>query len=156
MLGAASDSGRPRTIAIAGGGFSGAMVAVHLLRNAPVPIEISLIERRPVLGQGPASSTTLGTHVLNVPASGEAFLDGLLRAGIAQADPFGLGLRTAGDGALIASDGTVSTRIFTLGSARRGDLWESTAVPELRVQAARLAERLIAPDGTGPDLEQPA
>ena len=92
----------------------------------------------------------------DVRTSGEAFLDGLLRAGIAQADPFGLGLRTAGDGALIASDGTVSTRIFTLGSARRGDLWESTAVPELRVQAARLAERLIAPDGAGPDLEQPA
>jgi len=34
--------------------------------------------------------------------------------------------------------------MFTLGSPRRGDLWESTAVPELRVQAARLAERLLA------------
>ena len=44
------------------------MVAVHLLRDAPAPLEISLIERRPVLGEGLAYSTSLGTHVLNVPA----------------------------------------------------------------------------------------
>jgi uncharacterized NAD(P)/FAD-binding protein YdhS len=79
----------------------------------------------------------------DVRTSGEPFLESLLRSGIAQADPFGLGLQTAADGALIGADGTVSTRIFTLGSPRRADLWESTAVPELRVQAARLAERLV-------------
>jgi uncharacterized NAD(P)/FAD-binding protein YdhS len=86
----------------------------------------------------------------DIRTSGEAFLDGLLRAGIGQADPLGLGLRTTSDGALIAADGSVSTRIFTLGSSRRGDLWESTAVPELRVQAALLARRLVlhsAPHG---------
>jgi len=51
-----------------GGGFSGTMVAAHLLREAAAPLEISLIERRPVLGEGLAYSTTLGSHVLNVPA----------------------------------------------------------------------------------------
>jgi len=37
--------------------------------------------------------------------------------------------------------------MFTLGSPRRGDLWESTAVPELGVQAARLADRLLGETG---------
>ncbi len=78
----------------------------------------------------------------DIRSSAEPFLDGLLRAGLAQADPLGLGLQSTSDGALIAADGTVSDRLFTLGTPRRGDLWESTAVPELRVQAARLAAHL--------------
>ena len=45
------------------------MVAVHLLRGARRPLDISLIERRSAMGQGLAYSTTLGTHVLNVPAA---------------------------------------------------------------------------------------
>ncbi len=79
----------------------------------------------------------------DIRSSGEALIDGLLAAGLAQADPLGLGLLTADDGALLDRAGLPSTSLFTLGSIRRGDLWESTAVPELRVQAARLAERLL-------------
>jgi uncharacterized NAD(P)/FAD-binding protein YdhS len=79
----------------------------------------------------------------DIRSSGEALIDGLLADGLAQADPLGLGLRTADDGALLDRAGHPSTSMFTLGSTRRGDLWESTAVPELRVQAARLAERLL-------------
>jgi len=39
--------------------------------------------------------------------------------------------------------GQPSSQIFTLGSAAKGMLYETTAVPELRVQAEALAERLI-------------
>jgi hypothetical protein len=35
--------------------------------------------------------------------------------------------------------------LFTLGAVRRGELWESVAVPELAAQACALAERLAAP-----------
>jgi uncharacterized NAD(P)/FAD-binding protein YdhS len=34
--------------------------------------------------------------------------------------------------------------LFTLGPLRRGELWETTAVPEIRVQAQLLAKRLVA------------
>jgi len=45
---------------------------------------------------------------------------------------------------IVAIDaGRVSDRLFTLGPLRKGELWESTAVPELRVQAERLARRLL-------------
>ena len=56
-----------RTIAIIGAGFSGLMVAVHLLRKATAPLTIQLIERRSPLGQGVAYSTQLDCHLLNVP-----------------------------------------------------------------------------------------
>jgi uncharacterized NAD(P)/FAD-binding protein YdhS/predicted metal-dependent enzyme (double-stranded beta helix superfamily) len=56
------------SIAIVGGGFSGSMVAVHLLRNAVSPLRIKLIESRPVIGEGIAYSTNWDCHLLNVPA----------------------------------------------------------------------------------------
>jgi uncharacterized NAD(P)/FAD-binding protein YdhS len=34
--------------------------------------------------------------------------------------------------------------IHTLGTALKGTLWETTAIPEIRTQARDLAERLLA------------
>ncbi|GFE70504.1 FAD/NAD(P)-binding protein [Chroococcus sp. FPU101] len=57
------------TIAIIGGGFSGTMVAVQLLRLANCPLKIKLIEKRVKIGQGVAYSTPILSHLLNVPVS---------------------------------------------------------------------------------------
>lgn len=67
----------------------------------------------------------------------------LLRAGVCRPDDVGIGLSCDADGAVIDATGRVSNRLFALGPLRKGELWESTAVPELRVQAERLARRLI-------------
>lgn len=56
------------TIVIIGGGFSGTMVAVHLLRFANCPLQIKLIEKRAKIAQGVAYSTSIEDHILNVPA----------------------------------------------------------------------------------------
>src|SRR5512143_3640975 len=61
-------SDHPPMIAIIGGGFSGTMVAVHLLRAATLPIAIKLIERGPTVGPGVAYGTPETCHLLNVPA----------------------------------------------------------------------------------------
>ncbi|MDO7849483.1 FAD/NAD(P)-binding protein [Hymenobacter sp. M29] len=58
------------------------------------------------------------------------------------ADPLGLGLLTDEHGALRGADGRVSATLFTLGPSRRPAYFESTAVPELRQQAAELAREL--------------
>ncbi len=58
----------PLRIAIIGGGFSGAMVATHLLRQSTGLLTIILIESRPHLGRGIAYSTDHECHLLNVPA----------------------------------------------------------------------------------------
>lgn len=55
-------------ITIVGGGFSGSMVAVHLLKKATHPLAIKLIERQPFIGRGIAYSSNLDCHLLNVPA----------------------------------------------------------------------------------------
>lgn len=58
---------RRPTIAIAGGGVSGALTAYHLARLA-VRVRVVIIEPRPLLGLGLAYSTPSLKHLLNVPA----------------------------------------------------------------------------------------
>jgi uncharacterized NAD(P)/FAD-binding protein YdhS len=60
---------RPPTIAIIGAGFSGTLLALHLLRRCPGSVRIHLIERSPRFGRGLAYSTGNLSHVLNVPTS---------------------------------------------------------------------------------------
>jgi uncharacterized NAD(P)/FAD-binding protein YdhS/trehalose-6-phosphate synthase len=67
----------------------------------------------------------------------------LLARGLIHPDPLYLGLVTAANGALLNYLGQPSRSLFTLGSVRRGMLFETTAVPELRVQAKQLAEELL-------------
>jgi uncharacterized NAD(P)/FAD-binding protein YdhS len=79
---------------------------------------------------------------MDVHHSGNPLLDTLLADGVASADPLALGLRTTDEGALIDSRGLAGGRLFTLGALRRGELWESTAVEEIRAQAECLASTL--------------
>ncbi len=57
-----------RSIAIIGGGFSGTLIATHLLRRAAAGTRITLIERRLAVGRGVAYGTECDRHLLNVPA----------------------------------------------------------------------------------------
>jgi uncharacterized NAD(P)/FAD-binding protein YdhS/glyoxylase-like metal-dependent hydrolase (beta-lactamase superfamily II) len=61
-------SGLPTTIAIVGAGFSGSLVAAHLLKSANRPLLIKLIERHHDVGKGVAYSTSTASHLLNVSA----------------------------------------------------------------------------------------
>jgi len=67
----------------------------------------------------------------------------LLDQGLIHPDPLSLGLDVAHDGALVSGDGNPSHCLFTLGPPQKGILWETTAVPEIRGQAARLAALLL-------------
>ena len=68
----------------------------------------------------------------------------LLATGLACPDPLSLGLAVTEDGAVIDDCGKVSQQLYTLGSPRKGKLWETTAVPEIRVQAAQMAKILMS------------
>ncbi|UYB52266.1 FAD/NAD(P)-binding protein [Xanthomonas sp. AM6] len=67
----------------------------------------------------------------------------LLGCGHAMPGPHGIGVATAPDGALRDADGRADPRIRVLGSLRIGSLWESLAIPELRVQAQQQAQALL-------------
>ena len=56
------------TVAIVGAGFSGTLLALHLLRQAETPVRVILIERNAQFGRGAAYATGNSSHVLNVPA----------------------------------------------------------------------------------------
>jgi uncharacterized NAD(P)/FAD-binding protein YdhS len=56
------------TIAIVGAGFSGTLLALHLLRRCPPPTKLVLIERSSQFGRGLAYATGNPSHILNVPA----------------------------------------------------------------------------------------
>lgn len=73
---------------------------------------------------------------------GDPLVSELFGRGLARPDALLLGLDVAEDGAVRDVDGAVRGRLFTLGSPQKGRLMETTAVPELRVQARDLARRL--------------
>lgn len=58
----------PSTIAIVGAGFSGSLVAAHLLKLTNRPLLIKLIECSHEVGKGVAYSTNVDRHLLNVSA----------------------------------------------------------------------------------------
>jgi uncharacterized NAD(P)/FAD-binding protein YdhS len=57
-----------RRVAIVGGGASGTLTAVQLLRRGAVGLQVTVIEPRPALGRGVAFGTPDPWHRLNVPA----------------------------------------------------------------------------------------
>jgi len=74
---------------------------------------------------------------------GSPLLSDLMNKGLARPDQLSLGLDSADDGALLDARGVPSDVLYTLGPLRKGGLWESIAVPELRVQVADLARHLL-------------
>jgi uncharacterized NAD(P)/FAD-binding protein YdhS len=76
--------------------------------------------------------------------SANPVLRNLLRDGLIRPDPIGIGLDVAVDCAVIGRAGIASERIFAMGPLTRGRFWESTAIPDIRVQCAAMAQRILA------------
>lgn len=68
----------------------------------------------------------------------------LRERGLLQSDALGLGAQCDPGGALLDAVGQPRPDLHTLGTPRKGQLWECIAVPELRLQARDLARRLLA------------
>lgn len=128
----------------ASGGFRAA--AGRLREVQPTPGGVTL-RYRPRGAQ--ALETLQVAAVLNCTGPGKladhpgTLLGSLLAVGQVRLDPLGLGLSTDPEGRLLDAAGRAQPRLWTLGPPRRGDLWESTAVPEIRAQAHALAEALL-------------
>jgi uncharacterized NAD(P)/FAD-binding protein YdhS len=88
----------------------------------------------------------------DVRVAGDPLLDALFRRGQARPDPLGLGIDVSEDGAVISASGEASRVLYYVGPLLRARDGEGTAVPELRVYAARLARTILdsIPALTGP------
>jgi len=69
-------------------------------------------------------------------------LSNLLKSGLAVADPLQLGLLAQEDGRLMGEDGQLQEGLYAIGSLLRGNLWECTAMPEIRSAANKLVSIL--------------
>jgi uncharacterized NAD(P)/FAD-binding protein YdhS len=68
----------------------------------------------------------------------------LVADGFARYDPLFLGIDATAEGALVARSGAVQDGLYAIGPLLRGVFWESTAMPEIRVQAAGIASDILA------------
>lgn len=81
------------------------------------------------------------------PGSGSEFglppvAAGLTRAGYLQEDVLGLGVRSTPNGQAVVDRRAIED-LIVIGSLRKAGEWESTAVPELRLQAALAADAIL-------------
>jgi len=83
----------------------------------------------------------------------------LRKEGLIRPDPLGLGLDVDDNGALLDEHGAPSHFLYAIGPPRKGALWETTAVPEIRVQVRELVDTFEAslaarlPAGDEPSVE---
>ncbi|MGD0501729.1 MAG: FAD/NAD(P)-binding protein [Steroidobacteraceae bacterium] len=82
---------------------------------------------------GPGSGQDIGLPPL---------ISGLIRSGCLEGDSLGLGVRSNADGRAMVQ-GRIIEDLVLIGSLRKADEWESTAVPELRVQVALAADAVL-------------
>lgn len=101
-------------------------------------------------GRAPSIEEIVVDRVLNCtgPAMSsraqEPILLDAVRRGFARFDPLGIGVCTDGPGRLISAGGNRARSIYAIGPLRKAELWESTAVEEIREQARALGRRILA------------
>jgi uncharacterized NAD(P)/FAD-binding protein YdhS len=81
---------------------------------------------------------------LDIVRAGELLLDALLAAGRIRPDPLRIGVDVDIECRALGADGKASGTLSVIGPITRGAFWESVAVPDIRVQAERVAARLTS------------
>jgi uncharacterized NAD(P)/FAD-binding protein YdhS len=92
-----------------------------------------------------------GNWLINCTGPQESFqtskavlFENLFARGLVQSDELDMGIKAGPDFAVSHEGGRPSTFLFAIGPLLKGSLWETTAVPELRIQAHRVAEAILA------------
>jgi len=81
--------------------------------------------------------------VRDISTSSNSVVRSLVDRGLARPDPMRIGLDVSANCEIIASDGTVSRKILAVGPLTRGTFFEIDAIPDIRVQCARLSKQLL-------------
>ncbi|MFC4527427.1 FAD/NAD(P)-binding protein [Dyella halodurans] len=123
---------------------------VHAARvlgvEGSAPLQVALRERATQLVSTLEADLVIQATGLDTAVAYGAhdLLAQLLRDGLAVADPLQLGVLATGDGQLLGASGEPQQGLYAIGSLLRGNLWECTAMPEIRIAAHRLAAQFSA------------
>jgi len=79
----------------------------------------------------------------NVHRMDSRLFKAMLTRGMIAQGQHGIGAATNESGALLAADGSVQSELLVLGALRIGQLWESIAIPELRLQAEDISRIVL-------------
>lgn len=119
-------------------------------------LDIALIEgdrvRTRIRRRGATESETIdvarvydcGGVSVDVEASSNPLIRDLIATGRGRADPLHIGLDVSPDNYVIDAKGQVSRRLLVAGPLTRGRYFEIEAIPDIRVQCARIARHLLA------------
>jgi uncharacterized NAD(P)/FAD-binding protein YdhS len=123
---------------------------VHAARVLKVdgrgPLEVTVRDRRSqhthiLAADRVVQATGLDTAVAYTE---HTLLSRLLRDGLAMPDALQLGIAAHPGGQLLNAHGEPQVGLYAIGSLLRGNLWECSAMPEIRAAAHQLAIRLAA------------
>lgn len=81
--------------------------------------------------------------VRDISTSSNSVVRSLVDRGLARPDPMRIGLDVSANCEIIAGDGAVSRKILAVGPLTRGTFFEIDAIPDIRVQCARLSKQLL-------------
>jgi uncharacterized NAD(P)/FAD-binding protein YdhS len=84
---------------------------------------------------------------VDVLSSSNPIIQDLVATGRARPDELHIGLDVDDDCAVIDTDNSASERLFVVGPLTRGRFFEIEAIPDIRVQAAKLSARLLQAQG---------
>ena len=106
-------------------------------RRSGTGVEVTLTDGQLVTVAGVVNCTgPVGT------VAKDPLLVTLARTGLVRPGPSGLGIDTADDGRVLGVLPS-SLPLYALGALRRGNLWETTAMPEIREQAYDVARAVV-------------
>jgi len=127
-------------------------------RRGEAAIEVVVRER----GQAHASAEQYDVLVratgldTDIERTSHPLIGQLRDAGTISPDPFGLGLRATGQFEALDRHGRPVRDLYCIGPLLRGQVWEITAVPELRVAARQLAAHLLKAEAPGRESREAA
>ena len=79
----------------------------------------------------------------NINEINDPLVQSLISNGLIHSDELKLGIKALPDGQVLNNSGKHIKNLFAVGSILRGVLWETTSVPDLRVNAEIVALRII-------------
>jgi uncharacterized NAD(P)/FAD-binding protein YdhS len=112
--------------------------------EGPLPLNLSYRRRSDGSIRDLAADLVIqatGLHTA-VKRTAHPLLRQMFREGLVRVDAQGLGIDADVSGRVIRADGTAAPALRVIGPLMRGVLWECTALPEIRMMAARLAREL--------------
>ena len=98
----------------------------------PCPDELTVDVQRVIMASG----------IEHLSRTNDRLMQNLLDHGFVRPDPQGMGIDVDAGLNAIRADGTPARHVWALGPIVRGVLWECVAVPDIRVQASHLADRV--------------